>query len=433
MLSCGVFIVGCVVGIAVSVGGKSGGSGSSLSSPWGSGTGSGPLNPEPELPPEEVKNNKNQLGSVLVALYDTLGLPWNKFSDPESAQAKSLAWVSGSSTYADMNSAQRLQRYALAVFYYSTYQVPHNFLEQPTGWSSAVRWLTQETECTWEGIICSSNGNVAEILLPEHYLSGSLPMEMALLRTHLTSINLAKNDISMEGDALQVFGYLYRLESLIFDDNYMVTTTGLPESFSELAALQKLSISYNLLQGEIDGAVIWNMQALTHFEIESNYLSGSLPAQLGQLKDLVYLYARRNEFTMELGDLMAPGNLQSIFALWLDSNLISGPIPTSIGLLSDLASLSITNSTLTGPLPTEMAQLTDLRRLWLYDNDLSGAIPTEFAALINLEVVELYQNKLSGEMPPAVCQAIETAEYEYKTLAADCGEVLCAGCCTTCY
>lgn len=429
MLLCGAAVLGCVVGIAVSVGGAAGGGGSNVSSSWGS----GPVSPSPELPPEEVKTNRNELGSLLVTIYDSLGLPWNNFSDPQSAQSKALTWVSGSGTYPKMVRVERIQRYALAVFYYSTFMQPHEFLQQPTGWSSSESWLTQQSECTWEGIVCNSNGNVASILLPDHYLSGSLPVELAILRAHLTTIDLAKNNILMQGAQLDVFQFLYKLENLVFDDNYMVTTTGLPESFSELVALEKLSISYNLLQGQIDGAVISKMQALSHLEIESNYLSGSLPVELGQLKNLVYLYARRNDLTMDLNDLMAPGNLKSIFALWLDSNSISGRIPTTIGLLTDLASLSITNSTLSGPLPSEMGRLTDLRRLWLYDNKLSGSIPLQFSTLTNLEVVELYQNNLLGVMPPAVCQAIRTASYEYKTLSADCSEVQCDGCCTSCY
>jgi hypothetical protein len=360
-------------------------------------------------------------------------LPWSKFNDPQSAQSKALTWVSGSKTYPNMVRVERIQRYVLAVFYYSTFMQPHEFLTQPTGWSSSDKWLTQQSECIWEGIVCNPNGNVASILLSDHYLSGSLPMELSILRAHLTTIDLAKNDIIMQGAANDVFGFLYKLENLVLDDNYMVTTTGLPESFGNMVALEKLSISYNLLQGQIDGAVIAKMQSLSHLEIESNYLSGSLPVQLGQLKNLLYLYARRNDLTMDLTDLMASGNLKSIFALWLDSNNISGRIPTSIGLLTDLASLSITTSTLSGAIPTEMARLTKLQRLWLYDNRLSGRIPLEFSALTNLEVVELYQNNLTGVMPPMVCQAVKTAAYELKTLSADCSEVQCDDCCTRCY
>jgi hypothetical protein len=430
MTVAGATIMGCVIAIAVSVGGAGGGGGSSRASSW---QGAGPVSPAPELPPDEVKNNRNELGSVLVTIYDSLGLPWTKFNDPESAQSKALTWVSGSGTYPKMVRVERIQRYALAVFYYSTFMQPHEFLEQPTGWSSSDKWLTQQSECTWEGIICNTNGNVDSILLPDHYLSGVLPMELAILRAHLTTIDVGKNNIIMKGAANDVFGFLYKLQNLVFDDNYMVTTAGLPESFSELVALKKLSVSYNLLQGQIDGSVIAGMQALEHFEIESNYLSGSLPVQLGQLENLVYLYVRRNDLTMDLNALMAPGNLKSIFALWLDSNSISGRIPTTIGLLTDLTSLSITNSTLSGAIPTEMAKLTKLRRLWLYDNNLSGRIPSEFAALTKLEVVEVYQNNLRGVMPPAVCQAIQSAAYEFSTLSADCGEVQCDNCCTSCY
>jgi Leucine-rich repeat (LRR) protein len=389
--------------------------------------------PQSDLPPEEVSNNKNELGSVLVSIYDRLGLSWKSFADQNSPQTMALTWVAGSDVYANMDRSQRIQRYTLGVFYYSTYSQMHIFITEAPGWTSASRWMSQENECTWEGILCNSNSKVSGILLPEHSLTGTLPMELALLRDNLVTLDLARNYIAVEGERLNVFGYLYKLANLIFDDNYMSTTTGLPSSFSQLLALEKLTLSYNLLQGQIDGSVIASMQALTHLEIESNYLSGSLPVQVGQLPNLTYLYARRNNFDMNLDDIMAPGNLQSMFALWLDSNTIKGPLPTTIGLLTDLTSLSITSSTLKGRLPTEMAQLTELRRLWLYDNNLSGSIPAEFAALTNLEVFEVYENQVVGEMPGAICQAIKAAEYEYKVLTADCAEVQCGGCCTKCY
>jgi hypothetical protein len=145
------------------------------------------------------------------------------------------------------------------------------------------------------------------------------------------------------------------------------------------------------------------MQSLMHLEIESNYLSGSLPVRLGRLKSGVPL---RNA-TISLCLVPNP-------ALWLDSNSISGRIPTSIDL-TELTSLSITNSTLSGAIPTEMARLTKLRRLWLYDNRLSGRIPSlELSALTNLEVVRLYQNKLTGVMPPMVALSHQDSHYSLR-------------------
>jgi hypothetical protein len=52
-----------------------------------------------------------------------------------------------------------------------------------------------------------------------------------------------------------VFGFLYKLENLVFDDNFMVTTTGLPRA-CELVARKAVDFLPNLLQGQISGAVI---------------------------------------------------------------------------------------------------------------------------------------------------------------------------------
>jgi hypothetical protein len=119
--------------------------------------------------------------------------------------------------------------------------------------------------------------------------------------------------------------------------------------------------------------------------------------------------------------------------MWIDNNIITGGIPAEIGLMTELASVSMTNCTLTGTIPTELGKLTNLRRLWLYDNDLKGSIPTQLAALTALEVLEIQSNaQLVGTMPTGVCSAVAAATYTSKSLLADCANVVCANCCTSC-
>lgn len=81
-----------------------------------------------------------------------------------------------------------------------------------------------------------------------------------------------------------------------------------------------------------------------------------------------------------------------------------------------------------------MGKLTSLRRLWLYGNQLTGDIPAEMASCTKLEVMEVQKNELGGEMPGGVCDNINDASYEYKSLVSDCsgGDIKCK-CCTKCY
>ena len=217
------------------------------------------------------------------------------------------------------------------------------------------------------------------------------------------------------------------------DDNFFVSETGLPAEFAGLQSIEKISLSYNLLQGELEGNLFNSIPSLQHLELESNYISGILPDELLRMPNLVYLYARRNSFDLYLPSVLQAGNLPSIFALWLDSNMVSGFIPASIGQLTELASLSVTSAGLTGELPTELGLLTNMRRCWLYENNLQGNLPAEIASWTSLQVLEIYGNDITGQMPPQLCTAVANSDYEFRTLSADCNQVGCATCCTDCY
>jgi Leucine-rich repeat (LRR) protein len=172
---------------------------------------------------------------------------------------------------------------------------------------------------------------------------------------------------------------------------------------------------------------------LQHLEIESNYLSGPIPASVGLLPDLIYLYARRNIFEIHLPSMLANNTYPSLFSLWLDNNDVSGSIPTTVGLVKDLASFSITNAALTGSIPTEFGNLVGLKRVWLYNNQLSGGLPTQLENLKELQVFEIHENDVVGTIPASICSSVQASDYQFKALTVDCEEITCTGCCTQCY
>ena len=458
-----VLIVGSSVGIANSTKNKasrnsySDYSGDDDDEPAVGTTRYGPKEPVVDLPPDQVLANKNEFGVVLVNTYKQLGLPWNQqISDETSAIGKALLFVTGTPEQYNSFSSdeQKVQRFALAAFYYSTFMQPHAFWTDPTDWTSAERWMSAADECTWEGIYCNDSRKVIGIVLSNHALSGYLPLELAML-DRLEQLALGNNYIHMSSQTagstmddqtpggLQVFGLLSNLQRLELDDNYILTENGLPSEFGKLTALQRISMSYNLLQGPLTESVIQNWSQLTHLEMESNYLTGSVPTALGQIENLYYIYLRRNLLTIDLADMLSSTTTtttttpalpySNLFSLWLDDNLVKGSMPTQMGTLTGLASLSITNTTLEGTLPTELGNCLLLQRVWLYSNQLTGTIPSQLAALTKLEVLEVYDNLLQGDMPPGVCSIVDAATYEYKTLSADCDAVGCDNCCTDCY
>jgi hypothetical protein len=388
--------------------------------------------PRPDLDESATLQNKNTLGQFLLTKYTNNAMDWSIVNQPDSFQGRALTYVAGSSLFAQLTLEQNAERYAIAVFYLATYRQPHLLLSTAPAWTSDKNWLSKESVCVWEGILCNDNDAITSIMLPNHGLSGSLPTELALLES-LAVVDLTTNFLYMEGQSHQLWMILTSLRELTMDDNFFVSETGLPAEFAGLKSIEKISLSYNLLQGQLEGALFTSIPTLQHLEIESNYISGALPDELLSMPNLVYLYARRNSFDLFLPTILQAGNLPSIFALWLDSNTVTGSIPASIGQLTDLASLSVTSAGLTGTLPTELGLLTAMRRCWLYENQLQGSLPTQIASWTSLQVLEIYGNNVTGQMPQPLCTAVAESDYEFRTLSADCDQVACANCCTECY
>ena len=114
-------------------------------------------------------------------------------------------------------------------------------------------------------------------------------------------------------------------------------------------------------------------EQVVQLRLTSNKLTGSIPAELG--------------------------NLTALSFLDLSGNQLSGPIPTELGSLTALSNLVLSRNNLTGSIPAELGNLTALRSLRLGRNQLSGAIPTELGNLTNLEVLFMHTNQLTGLVP----------------------------------
>ena len=95
-----------------------------------------------------------------------------------------------------------------------------------------------------------------------------------------------------------------------------------------------------------------------------------------------------------------------VTALRLRRNALTGSIPAELGELANLVWLDISLNNLSGPLPVGLGDLTRLRFLDLGANDLTGPIPTELGGLASLEFLILSSNfALTGpprrSQPPA--------------------------------
>ena len=131
--------------------------------------------------------------------------------------------------------------------------------------------------------------------------------------------------------------------------------------------------------------------------MESNNLTGSIPAEFANLPTLTDLRLNSNSLT---GSIPAElGNLSALSILNLLDNNLTGEIPPELGRLAGLRILWLNQNDLTGAIPAELGDLAQLADLRLHENDLTGPIPTEIGGLAALATVQLDSNSLSGPVP----------------------------------
>ncbi|MEX1196881.1 MAG: hypothetical protein WEB57_03330, partial [Pseudohongiellaceae bacterium] len=125
-------------------------------------------------------------------------------------------------------------------------------------------------------------------------------------------------------------------------------------------------------------------------QMPDNNLSGHIPAEIGNLSQLVLLHLGQNAL---IGSIPATiGNLTNLLGLVLHSNQLDGEIPVEIGTLENLTTLYLLSNELSGELPAELGNLSKLRTLNLSANRLSGDLPVSLLDLTALTSLNLGGN-----------------------------------------
>lgn len=248
----------------------------------------------------------------------------DSLTTPGTPQFKAMAWLAADPRFrrGEYDDDQIIQRYALAVFFWST-----NGLQYARGW---MDYFTDE--CLWFGIFCNTDG---------------LILSMRMLFVFCNEAKLPKELVMLEN-------------------------------------LEYLALMYNY---DLDGTIpteLGNLKNLTYLILYDNSLTGTIPTELGGLSNLIYL---------DLGDQEPRGGLN-------------------------------------GTIPTELGELTNLEVLWLENNDLEGPIPNQFGNLESLVFMGFFGNDFTGTIPGDLCNV-----GSYPFLEGDCSVCDATGqpCCEFCF
>ena len=127
---------------------------------------------------------------------------------------------------------------------------------------------------------------------------------------------------------------------------------------------------------------------VTRLELPLNNVQGSIPAEIGQLKNLISLSFSGNHLSGHIPPEI--GQIKNLRVLRLWNNRLTGGIPPEIGQLRNLTVLTLGRNQLAGTLPAELGQLENLLDFRLDENtELSGPLPTEFTRMTQLRRLRL--------------------------------------------
>lgn len=278
-----------------------------------------------------------------------------------------------------------IQRYAMAVFYYST---------NGDDWTNNTNWLSFNTsECLWanqiskneiqRGSACDGDNRLTILDFEANNLQGTLPAELGLLKhlTHFRIVHLQKKEtFGLNGGGSSGF-------------------TGLiPKELGLATNMRVVELFGNDFTDTLHGHLFSQWTQLETLNFANSGLTGELPAAIGKLTNATQIVLGSNDF--------------------------SGSVPYSIGLLTSLRYLDLSNNQLDGTLAPEIGSLVNLEALIVNGNLFFGEIPDSLSTLIKLKKIRFDNNNFSGIIPESFCK-------QPVLLYGDCKEIECP-CCTFC-
>ncbi len=317
-----------------------------------------------------------------------------------------------------------------------------------SGWVRSDGWLEDENLGRWHGVGTDSVGRVSGLDLTGNGLSGHIPEAIGLL-AGMTQLRIGDNaltgrlPLSLAGLALVEFDYEGTSVCVADDPGLQAWLNGIPNHTGTgvqcppltdreiLEHLYRNTDGRNWRQsagwltdaplaqwdgvetdaaGRVVGlrlggyglsgsfpAELGQLTALRELDLSVNELAGSIPPELGGLTDLTSLVLRRNVLTGSIPPEL--GRLPVLLTMRLSDNDLSGSIPPQLGDLAHLTWLDLGWNEFTGPIPVEIGDLHSLKRLELERNFLSGTLPPELGDLRSLEVLNLGRNQFVGTIP----------------------------------
>ncbi|XP_011095176.1 probable LRR receptor-like serine/threonine-protein kinase At1g06840 isoform X1 [Sesamum indicum] len=220
------------------------------------------------------------------------------------------------------------------------------------------------------GSIPKEIGNITALeflLLSGNQISGSLPDELG----YLPNLNKFQLDLNMiSGPIPKSFANLPKVQHFHMNNNRF--SGQIPPELSTLPLLKHFLLDNNNLSGYLPPQLS-QMRSLTILQLDNNNFFGSvIPDSYSQMPKLLKLSLRNCSLQGRIPDL---SGIQGLLYLDLSMNQLSGEI-TSNRLSENITTIVLSNNKLNGSIPSNYSGLPHLQKLYLDHNLLSGYVPS---------------------------------------------------------
>ena len=244
---------------------------------------------------------------------------------------------------------------------------------------------------------------LTRLWLHKNSLEGEIPDLSGL--TNLESLWLSGKDMNLSGDISRLgLGSKTRLDTVSLWGNRL---TGSIPDLSRLQSLVRLKLQSNSLSGGVP-ASLGSLGSLRDLRLRNNPLGGSIPTQLNNLPSLQILALENAGLTGRIPDL---SGLTRLKTLNVRNNNLTGSIPTWLEDMDNMVILNLHTNQLTGSIPPQLGNVSNLQQLYLHGNGLTGSVPTQLGSLTKLLRLFLHRNQLTGDIPSELGNLSDTLTH----------------------
>ncbi|KAK6267689.1 hypothetical protein QUC31_011849 [Theobroma cacao] len=232
--------------------------------------------------------------------------------------------------------------------------------------------------------LLSESSRLSTLDLRENKLSGSIPPWINTL-SKLRILLLAGNHL--EG---QIPNHLCQMQVYIMDLSRNRLYGSIPSCFA--------NISFGMAAGE--SSFVTSLIRFNAIISLSSYYSSNLELNSDTSGSQRPYRQAEAEFTTKYRHNSYQGDiLHYMFGLDLSCNELSGDIPAQVGELKNLRALNLSHNKFSGSIPVSFSSLKQIESLDLSSNNLSGQIPSQLTELHFLSIFNVSYNNLSGMTP----------------------------------